>query len=111
MDNKIIEILQYELKKGTGSQFHEIMVNVSVPLHRSQGIDVVSFGNSQHDPDCYYLIRAFEDMDELSAVQGRFYKSDAWINGPRTGIIERIDKSVKTVIEMLTSAINALRIE
>ncbi|MCC8368407.1 NIPSNAP family protein [Xenorhabdus sp. PB61.4] len=111
MDNKIIEILQYELKKGTGSQFHEIMVNVSVPLHRSQGIDVVSFGNSLHNPDCYYLIRAFEDMNELSAVQARFYKSDAWINGPRTGIIERIDKSVKTVIEMPASAINALRIE
>ncbi|PHM35851.1 NIPSNAP family protein [Xenorhabdus innexi] len=109
MDNKIIEILQYELKKGCGEQFHEIMVNISVPLHRSQGIDVVSFGNSLHNPDFYYLIRAFNDMDELSAIQARFYKSDEWLNGPRTGIIERIDKSVKTVVEMPVSAIDALR--
>ncbi|MBD2816599.1 NIPSNAP family protein [Xenorhabdus sp. Flor] len=109
MDNKIIEILQYELKKGTGKQFHEIMTTVSVPLHHVQGIDVVSFGNSLHNEDFYYLVRAFKDMNELSAVQDRFYKSDEWINGPRIGIIEKIDKSVKTVIKMPVSAIDALR--
>ncbi|MBD2783857.1 NIPSNAP family protein [Xenorhabdus sp. DI] len=111
MNNKVIEILQYELKKGTGKQFHKIMTSISVPLHRSQGIDVVSFGNSLHNQDCYYLIRAFKDMDELSTIQDRFYKSAEWINGPRTGIIEKIDKSVKTVIEMPVSTIDTLRTE
>ncbi|MDX7989242.1 NIPSNAP family protein [Xenorhabdus sp. 12] len=111
MKNKIIEILQYELKEGTGKQFHQIMVDISVPLHRSQGIDVISFGNSLHHEDSYCLMRAFKDMNDLSTVLDKFYKSDEWINGPRTEIIEKINNSVKTVVEMPESVINALRIE
>ncbi|PHM36285.1 NIPSNAP family containing protein [Xenorhabdus mauleonii] len=109
MKNKIIEILQYELKEGTGKQFHQIMVDISVPLHRSQGIDVISFGNSLHSEDCYCLIRAFEDMSDLSTVLDKFYKSDEWISGPRTEIIEKINNSIKTVVEMPVSAIDGLR--
>lgn len=33
-------------------------------LYRRHGIDVVSFGNSLHDPDCYYLIRTFDSAEK-----------------------------------------------
>lgn len=47
---RTVEILQYTLLKGTGTIFHTIMREISVPLHQRHGIDVVSFGNSLHDP-------------------------------------------------------------
>lgn len=60
---KTVEILQYTLHKGTGDVFHSIMQEISAPLHQLHGIDVVSFGNSLHDPDCYYQIRAFDSAE------------------------------------------------
>ncbi|MBI6550590.1 NIPSNAP family protein [Xenorhabdus lircayensis] len=109
MDKKIIEILQYELKTGTGEEFHRIMMSISVPLHRKNGIDVVSYGNSLHDLDSYYLIRAFDNFDEMHEILTEFYKSSDWIKGPRADIIERMDKSVKSIIELPVLSIDALR--
>lgn len=48
------------------------MQDISVPLHQRHGIDVVSFGNSLHDPDCYYLIRAFDSAESMAAVLNAF---------------------------------------
>ena len=56
---KTVEFLLYTLKPGTGKDFHRIMKEVSVPLHRSVGMDVISYGISAHDDDAYYLIRAY----------------------------------------------------
>lgn len=47
----MVEILQYRLKPGTDASFHRIMCEISVPLHKQQGIDVVTFGCSRHDTD------------------------------------------------------------
>lgn len=33
----------------------------------------MSFGNSLHDPDCYYLIRAFDSAESMAAVLDAFY--------------------------------------
>ncbi len=65
---KTVEILQYTLRKGTGRAFHTIMLDSSVPLHQRHGIDVVRFGHSLHDPDCYCLIRAFSDQENMAAA-------------------------------------------
>lgn len=109
MKHKVIEILQYTLKKGTGEAFHNIMKNVSVPLHQASGIDVVAYGNSLHDSDAYYLIRVFESLENLETVQERFYQSEAWRKGPREAIIEKIGSSLKTVVMLPEEAVEVLR--
>ncbi|MGJ0578065.1 NIPSNAP family protein [Xenorhabdus bovienii] len=109
MDKKIIEILQYELKAATGKEFHRIMTEISVPLHEKTGIDVISYGNSLHNSDSYYLIRAFGDLDEMNNILTAFYSSDDWINGPKIEIIEKINKSMKSIIALPKVSIDALR--
>ncbi len=109
MENKIVEILQYTLRKGTGVEFHNIMAEISVPLHNLHGIDVVSYGNSLHDPDCYCLIRSFENEESMSSVLAAFYASSGWINGPREEIISRIENSLKTILNMPQKGIDGLR--
>lgn len=105
----IIEILLYKLKPGSGGEFFAIMRDVSVPLHRRAGIDVVWHGRSMHDPDGYGLIRAFADMASLEATQAAFYASDAWRKGPREAIIERIETATRIVIPMNDRGIDGLR--
>lgn len=106
---KTVEILLYTLKPGTGQDFHKIMVEQSAPLHCTSGMDIVSFGNSVHDEDSYYLIRSYDDLEHLNASQEAFYRSDAWKNGPRTAIIDRIETSVKTVLILSENVIDGLR--
>lgn len=62
---RTVEFLQYTLQPSTGNEFHQIMRSVSVPLHQAAGIDVVTYGQSQHDPDSYVLIRAFDHVQNL----------------------------------------------
>ncbi|PIO97349.1 NIPSNAP family protein [Pleomorphomonas carboxyditropha] len=106
---QLIEILLYKLKPGTGGDFFEIMQNVSVPLHRRNGIDVIWNGQSMHDPDAYGLIRGFADMAALEEEQSRFYASEAWKTGPREAIIARIETATKIIVPMNDDAVKGLR--
>ncbi|HCA9136438.1 TPA: NIPSNAP family protein [Klebsiella quasipneumoniae] len=107
---KTVEILQYTLHKGSGAAFHAIMQEISAPLHQRHGIDVVSFGNSLHDPDCYYLIRAFDSAESMDTVLEAFYSSTDWRTGPREDIIRSIETSIKTVMNLPAVSVDALRV-
>ncbi|MGK3115184.1 NIPSNAP family protein [Candidatus Pantoea formicae] len=107
--SKLVEILQYRLKPGTGESFHQIMRDISVPLHYQQGIDVIAFGCSRHDADSYYLLRAFESEAQMQSVLEDFYASEAWQRGPREKVIERIEISLKSLLLLPKSAIDEIR--
>lgn len=108
---RTVEILLYTLKPGTGAEFDRIMRETSVPLQNAVAIDVVRFGNSAHEADRYYLIRAFDSLAHLEQSQASFYASDAWRSGPRQSIIDRIETSMKSVIELDAVAVEALRLK
>lgn len=109
MKDRIIEILQYTLKKGSGEEFHQIMREVSVALHARNGIHVVAYGNSLHDADSYYLIRAFDSEEQMKSVLEDFYASAGWRSGPREAIISRIEFSLKSVLSLPQNGIDGLR--
>lgn len=107
--SRTVEILQYTLHSGSGDGFHRIMRDISVPLHQRHGIDVVRFGNSLHDPDCYCLIRAFASPESMATVLEAFYASDAWRSGPREAIVSSIETSLKTVMTLSPEGVEGLR--
>lgn len=95
----IFEVLQYTLKKGTGHQFHSVMLNESIPLHVECGLKVVNFGNSLDDSDKYFLIRSFPDIGTMELKLESFYASDKWSNGPRTAIVSMIEESHRVLFD------------
>lgn len=109
MEEKIVEILQYTLKKGSGAAFHQIMKDVSVPLHTRHAIDVVRYGNSLHDADSYFLIRAFDSEKQMETILDTFYSSDDWRAGPREDIVSCIEVSLRTVLVMSRSGVEGMR--
>ncbi|EPM0664198.1 NIPSNAP family protein [Klebsiella pneumoniae] len=88
-----------------------LSVSSADTLYRRHGIDVVSFGNSLHDPDCYYLIRAFDSAEKMAAVLNAFYASDDWHSGPRENIVGSIETSIKTVMNLPTKSVEGLRVQ
>ena len=88
-----------------------LSVSSADTLYRRHGIDVVSFGNSLHDPDCYYLIRAFDSAESMATILETFYASDDWRSGPREDIIGSIETSIKTVMNLPPESVEGLRVQ
>lgn len=85
------------------------MTEVSVPLHRSAGLDVLAYGHSLHATDTYFLIRAFDNLEQMAASLDTFYDSDEWLNGPQSDILDALRSSAKSVVPLNAAAINALK--
>ena len=89
--------------------FHNLVSNQSIPLLGEWGMEVVAYGQSLHDPDSYYLMRAYNDLDHLNSSQEAFYSTDAWGKGPRESIIELIESDSNAVLWLSQEAIEAIR--
>ena len=105
---RLVEVRSYALKPGAASEFHNV-VTAAIPLLRSSGFDVVAFGPSSHDPNAYYLIRAFANLSQLRAQEEAFYSSSAWRQGPREAIVSRIESYLDTVLWLSDASIDDLR--
>jgi len=106
---QLVEIRSYKLKPGSGAAFHRAFSGDGIPLVRETGMDVVAFGHSAHDPDGYYLIRAFDSLEHRETSQNAFYSSDAWRMGPREAIVGHIETYVDTVVWLSEAALTELR--
>lgn len=106
---RLVEIRSYKLKPGSGARFHELVSNQSVPILREWGMDVVAFGQSLHDPDAYYLMRSYNDLDHLKSSQDAFYATAAWRMGPRGVIVELIESDSNTVLWLTDEVVNAIK--
>jgi hypothetical protein len=106
---RLVEIRSYKLKPGSGARFHDLVTNQSMPLLRERNMDVVAFGPSLHDPDAYFLVRAYDSLEHLRSSQEAFYSSDAWRMGPRQSIIELIESDWNVVLWLSPQAVAAMR--
>jgi hypothetical protein len=107
--NRLVELRSYKLKPGSGTRFHDLVSHESVPLLRQWGVEVVAFGQSAHDSDSYFLIRAYDSLDHRQTSQAAFYGSDAWRKGPRESIIELIESDLDGVLWLTQEAVEAIR--
>jgi len=76
---------------------------------RRWGVDLVAYGPSPHDPNSYFLMRAYADDAERKASQDAFYGSDEWRSGPRQAILDCIESDVTISVELDTATIDGLR--
>jgi hypothetical protein len=106
---KLVEIRSYNLKPGTREKFHRLVCELSLPMLKRWGVDVIAFGPSAHDEVSYYLIRAYDNMGHRQSSQDAFYGSAEWRDGPREAIVSLIDNHTSIVLEMDSSTVDALR--
>ena len=107
--NRLVEIRIYKLHPDTGKHFHDLVLIHSIPLLNAVAMEVVAHGPSLHDPDCYYLMRAFDDAAHLKASEDRFYSSAAWRDGPREKILALIESYWDAVLWLSTEAVAEMK--
>ena len=106
---RALEIRWYNLKPGTRDEFHQLFLREALPLLRRWEVDVVAFGPSAHDADSYFLMRAFESLDDRQRSEDAFYASNEWRHGPREAVLSRIASCTTIVVEVDEATLEGLR--
>lgn len=106
---RLIEIRTYRLKPGTLPAFHEAVHTQAVPMLRSKGMDVVTYGPCNHEEETYHLVRAYDSREALEAEQAAFYGSAEWREGPRSALVDRIETYLNTLLWVSPEGIDSMR--
>lgn len=105
---KLVEIRTYKLKPGTAERFVSAFHD-ALPLVRASGMDVVAFGRSNHEHESFYLVRAYENLDQLKVQQDAFYSSDVWRQGPRAPLVSCLEDYLNTLLWLSDQSVEDLR--
>ncbi|MFG6465859.1 NIPSNAP family protein [Roseateles sp. BYS87W] len=105
---KLIEVRTYRLKPGCAERF-TTAVKQALPLVQASGMDVVAFGRSDHEEESFFLIRAFDSREQLTAQQDAFYGSTIWREGPRQTLVDCLETYLNTLLWLPQEAVDALR--
>ena len=106
---RLIEIRTYRLQPGTIDAFHHAVHTLAVPMLKAKGMDVVAYGQSDHEEETYFLIRSYESRKALNNEQAAFYGSDDWWLGPRRELVDRIQTYMNTLLWLSDSAVASMR--
>jgi hypothetical protein len=106
---RLLEIRSYELKPGTRDEYDRLFREEAAPMLEAHGIDVVAVGPSAGDPNGYFLMRAFDDLDDRARREDAFYAGAEWRQGPREAVIEKIVVYTDAVLELEDEVVEALR--
>jgi len=104
-----VEIRSYNLKPGTRTDFHHLVVEQALPMLKRWQIDVIAYGPSPHDADSYYLIRAYPSLEARENSQDEFYGSAEWREGPRESILALVENYTTVVLILDYLTVQGLR--
>jgi hypothetical protein len=107
--SSIIEIRSLNLKPGSREDFHQLYIEVALPLLKRWNFDVVAHGPSLHDEDTYYVIRRYDSLAQCEQMEDAYYASDDWRKGPREAMLAMIESYTDIVLELDEVAVQGLR--
>ncbi len=74
----IVEMRTYKLKAGMRPRFLEIFRTKSVPAHAEIGMKIVGPFLSIEDPDTFFFMRGFPDLESRESMKAKFYEGQLW---------------------------------
>lgn len=106
----VIEIRSYNLLPEKRDDFHKLIVQEVAPMLEKWNTDLASYGQSHHNRDFYYAIRAYKNLAEREQNQQEFYGSTEWRDGPRDSILSIIENYTTVVFNTNQNTIDAIRL-
>lgn len=74
----IIEMRTYRTKPGRRAEFLELFCSRSIPAHRDIGMAISGPFLSVEDPDTFFFMRGFPDLESREPMKARFYEGELW---------------------------------
>jgi hypothetical protein len=106
---RIVEIRAYNLKPGMRDALYDLFLNHALPMLQRWGVDMVAYGSSLGEPNGFYLIRSYANVEERQQSEAAFYGSDEWQQGPREAILACIDSYADAVLEVDDATLQGMR--
>ncbi|MBV8846501.1 MAG: NIPSNAP family protein [Bryobacterales bacterium] len=82
----------YKLKPGRRSEFLEIFRGKSMPAHADIGMKILGPFLSMEDPDTFFFMRGFPDLESREPMKAKFYEGELWKNELEQVLMPMIDK-------------------
>jgi hypothetical protein len=76
----IIEMRTYKLKPGVMERFLQIFETKSRPAHDEIGMKILGPFLSVEDPDTFFFMRGFPDLESREPMKAKFYEGPLWKN-------------------------------
>jgi len=74
----VIEMRTYRTKPGSRAGFLEIFKTKSIPAHIEIGMKILGPFLSLEDPDVFFFMRGFPDLDSREPMKAKFYEGQLW---------------------------------
>jgi hypothetical protein len=88
----IIEMRTYKLKPGTRSEFLDIFRTKSIPAHDEIGMKILGPFLSIEDPDTFFFMRGFPDLESREPMKAKFYEGELWKQELESRLMPMIEK-------------------
>jgi len=95
----VIEMRTYKTKSGKRSEFLEIFTTRSIPAHREIGMKVIGPFLSLEDPDTFFFMRAFPDLESRDPMKSQFYDGELWKGELESLLMPLLDKYDVVLVE------------
>jgi hypothetical protein len=93
----IVEMRTYKLKPGLRDHFLEIFRARTMPAHAEIGMPILGPFLSVEDPDAFFFMRGFPNLDSREPMKAQFYEGELWkqeLEGLLMPMIEKYDVAV-----------------
>ena len=74
----IIEMRTYKAKPGKRAEFLEVFRSKSIPAHDEIGMKILGPFLSVEDPDVFFFMRGFPNLDSRDPMKAKFYEGKLW---------------------------------
>ncbi|MGB9489382.1 MAG: NIPSNAP family protein [Terriglobales bacterium] len=89
----------YKLKPGMRTRFLEIFRTKSMPAHAEIGMKILGPFLSVEDPDTFFFMRGFPDIESREPMKAKFYEGKLWKNELENVLMPMIEKYDVVLVE------------
>jgi NIPSNAP len=95
----IIEMRTYKTKPGCRAQFLEIFRRKSAPAHAEIGMKILGPWVSVEDPDTFFFMRGFPDLQSREPMKAKFYEGELWKNELENILMPMLERYEVVLVE------------
>ncbi|HTB14698.1 MAG TPA: NIPSNAP family protein [Bryobacteraceae bacterium] len=89
----------YKTKPGKRAEFLEIFRSRSIPAHAEIGMKILGPFLSIEDPDIFFFMRGFPDLESRESMKAQFYEGKLWKNELENILMPMLEKYDAVVVE------------
>ena len=95
----IVEMRTYKTKPGKRSEFLAVFRSRSIPAHTAIGMKILGPFLSIEDPDTFFFMRGFPDLESVEPMKAKFYDGPLWKNELENVLMPMLEKYEVVVVD------------